>query len=771
MRYRFRSCLFVPTTLGAVSAVMLAPPAWAQDVSGPTDQSHASDSGEIIVTATRDTTRASKTPVALAAIKGDTLTAQGITNPLNLAELVPNISINRAGTNQVGLQVTIRGVTSTDTTDKGDPSAAFMLDGIYLARPQAQEVSFFDVDRVEVLRGPQGTLFGRNTTAGLVNIITNRPVIGAVKGSLEADYGSFDQLRLTGMINLPVGDKVAIRAAANLDRRDTYMIAGPRFTSALDPFKKNISGRLSGLLDLGQGQLVLTGDYASLEGSIVNQLPVSNFYEAGYNVNNGITPLYTGNRLTAKQLRMQNGINSTPTHQDSYTWGASADLKYDLGPVTLNYLGSYRRLRRVENGVAIPDASTFPNSIALPIRFRGKYWQNSQELRLSTNGTGPLKAQVGGYYFKESSQTLNYYEGGSTPRTSLIAAGQPGYIFGFPQNPTVAESWAGFGQMTYAILPTLRLTAGGRYSSDLKYRNGFTVTCRSLACDQTSAATNSDVRRPNIARRRFSRVTWRAGFDFDVGPTTMAYGTVSTGYKAGGFNDGCLVGVAPLCTITQDAGLYYKPETLTSYEAGVKMRLLNNALTMNLAAFHTDFQNIQLAQFLDAACGGPCTVTTNAAAAKIDGVELEAVIRPGPNTRFDFSTTWLNARYTKFLPRPDTDWAGRKLDRAPQLAATAGVTQTILLGNGGNLEGNVRTNVSDSFFLASLPTRKQFRVPGYTKTDLVLTYNAPGKSWYLQGYLKNIENNVVVSSVATGNFALVNYMDPRTYGVRAGVKF
>lgn len=126
-------------------------------------------SGEIVVTASRFESLASKTPVALTAITGEGLLSQGIVNPTGLAEVVPNLHIDRANG---GLQITIRGVTSTDTTEKGDPSAAFLLDGIYIARPQAQEVSFYDIQRIEVLRGPQGTLYGRNTTAGLINVIT-----------------------------------------------------------------------------------------------------------------------------------------------------------------------------------------------------------------------------------------------------------------------------------------------------------------------------------------------------------------------------------------------------------------------------------------------------------------------------------------------------------------------------------------------------------------------------------------------------------------------
>jgi iron complex outermembrane receptor protein len=152
-------------------------------------------------------------------------------------------------------------------------------------------------------------------------------------------------------------------------------------------------------------------------------------------------------------------------------------------------------------------------------------------------------------------------------------------------------------------------------------------------------------------------------------------------------------------------------------------------------------------------------------------VEAEGVIQPARNSKFDFSVAWLNARYAEFLPQPTVNWAGKKLDRSPEWTFTAGYTQTFELSGGGNIQAGVRTRVSDSYRLAALGTLNQFRVPGYTKTDVTLTYNAPDSRWYVQGFGKNLENAVVVTTAASGTFATVAVADPRTYGVRAGFKF
>lgn len=725
-------------------ALCVSLPAFSQEGASELPQ------GDIVVTATRNETRASKTPVALTAVTGAALISAGVTNPTALGEQVPNLSIDRNN----GLQITIRGVSSSDGTEKGDPSAAFMTDGIYIARPQVQEVSFFDVQRVEVLRGPQGTLFGRNTTAGLVNILTVKPKLGELSGSLDGAYGNFATHQLTGVLNIPVGEKIALRAAANYDHRDNFIKTGPQWVTPINPFKKNISGRLSALVDLGEGELVLRGDYSSMKGNNFNTVLANNFF-SNFQAT-GSQPSYIASDKGSKQLWTVNAPFAGVVSGNNSTWGALADLSYDLGPVTVNYLGSYREFDRDENNLQLREGGRPP--IANP--FVGSFWQNSQELRVSLNNAGPLKAQAGIYYFKEKSAIASYLIGLLSP-----TPGTTGYVFGFPQDPTIAESWAAFGQMTYSVTPEFRLTGGLRYSHDDKSRLGLQVRCVTLACDSPT-----DVKTPNIASRKFSKTTWRVGADYDVNDRTLLYGVVATGYKAGGFNDGCELGTLPVCTLPA-AALYYDPETLTSYEVGVKTRFLDDAVQISTSAFHYDYKGIQLSQFSDTLCGGPCRVTTNAASAEVDGFEMEGVIAPVETSKFDFSFSLLNARYTSFRPVPEVNWSGRKLDRSPTIVVTAGFTQTFNLPSGGNLQAGVRTRLSDSYELAALATLNQFRVPSNTRTDLVFTFNAPDDRFYLQGYVRNIENSIVVTTAQSGSFATAQLADPRTFGLRAGVKF
>jgi iron complex outermembrane receptor protein len=702
--------------------------------------------GDIVVTANRNESLASKTPIALTAITGTALLSAGITNPTTLGEQVPNLSIDRGN----GLQITIRGITSTDGTEKGDPSAAFMTDGIYIARPQTQEVSFYDIARVEVLRGPQGTLFGRNTTAGLVNVITNHPV-DRFEASVDASYGNYDSRLLTGMINVPISSSIAVRAAFNYDRRDSFLESGPRVRADLSPFRDNVSGRLSASWSSGPAKLLIIGDYSHVGGQTVNSVLTSNFY-TGFNTV-GVDPVY--NPVSGKTAqRTVVAPYATKLGRDNDVYGVLADFSYDFGGVTLNYLGSYRKFERRE------DLSLTPGTGAtvFPSRDDAAYKQNSQELRLSTD-LGPLSIQAGGYYFHETG-FQNYYIFGLLNATP----GAPGYVFGFPQRYVKSESLAGFGQATLKLTDRFRVTGGVRYSHDEKARIGATVICGAVAC--TGARDTSTV---NNAARTFSKVTYRGGVDYDLNSRSLLYAVVSTGYKAGGFNDGCEAGTGAGCTLSASA-LYYNPETITSYEGGIKTHLAGNVLRVNLSGFHYDFAGIQLSQ-LSTICGGPCQVTTNAGQAKVDGVELETVVNPGPNTRFDASASWLNARYTNFFPTPAVSFAGRKLDRSPEWTVTAGITQTVPLAGGANIQASARTRLSDSYYLSALGTLSQFRQPSFTKTDLSLTYNAAGERWYLQGFVRNLENSLVVSGASSGAYSGVTLQDPRTYGVRTGFRF
>ncbi|OZA55717.1 MAG: hypothetical protein B7X78_10465 [Sphingomonadales bacterium 39-62-4] len=325
----------------------------------------------------------------------------------------------------------------------------------------------------------------------------------------------------------------------------------------------------------------------------------------------------------------------------------------------------------------------------------------------------------------------------------------------------MAENKSAFGQVTYEVVPDLRITGGVRYSHDLKSRKGQTVVDTYDSIGNSYSIGNfisRQVNQINDASRTFSEVTWRAGVDYDS-PLGLVFASVSTGYKAGGFNDGCEIGTGTNCGLPAGA-LYYDPETLTAYEAGFKFRF-SPAFRLNGTVFHYDYQGLQLSQLSDI-CGGPCQVTTNAAKAKIDGVELDANIQPTDRFTVRLALNWLDARYDQFTPDPVVNFAGRPLNRSPKWSWIAGLNYVVPVGE-GKLVADAQTSSRSRFEVTDLANFAYFYQPAATKTDLSLTYNAPDDRFYVAGFVENLENNLVVTGASTGLFGAVTFADPRTY--------
>jgi iron complex outermembrane receptor protein len=729
---------------------------------------------EVIVTAEHREVSLLSTPISITAISGDQLRESGVTTTAQLADSIPNVTIHTTG----DFFITIRGVTSNDATEKGDPSAAFMMDGVYIARPQAQDVSFFDIARVEVLRGPQGTLWGRNTTAGLVHVISNKPE-HKFAAALNATVGGFSSTQADGMLNLPVGDKVALRGAFAYDKRDSYIIQKDptgfvsRFSDS--PARDNLALRLQAAFDVSDNfDAVVRTDYSTMKGSqgVANTLAALTAFSvpaasvAGTPARSTqTTPIQAVYKYPrADVLRTRDYALFQNPKVDNKTWGVGTELNWKLGGAALTYIGSYRRMDRDEG---------FPIAVGAPFSlngfFVGNYWQNSQELRIATANAGAFEGQAGIYYFKERSGIALWLPG--------LIPGVP--FFGFPQDPTISESKAVFGQGSYKFSPSLKLTAGVRYSKDDKSRVGATAFQQTLVFNRLTDARNS-----NSAQRSDSKTTWRLGLDYKRSDDTLIYASLATGYKAGGFGDGCQSGTTDangvLCNqIVAVKDLYYKPENLTAYELGFKARI-NNVLSLTAAVFNYDYKDMQLSS-VGTVGGGPSLVTHNAGKSRVTGLEMESVYAPSATHRVDGSFTWLDAKYVEY--RSDAlgvDAAGQgitsfknfPLDRSPSMTASLGYTHTYSLASGGSLATNVKGKFSASYAITDYSAVTQFIQPAYTKVDLSATYSASQDRWYARAFVLNVENTITVNAINNiSGFTGMYTSQPRTYGLSAGIKF
>jgi len=740
------ACRGVSISLAATLALVLAGarPALAADA--------AADTGgleEIIVTALHESQELLRTPVAVTAITGADLAKEGINSTQELSGMVPGLSIDKSA----DMYITIRGVTSNDATEKGDPSAAFMMDGVYIARPQAQDVSFFDINRIEVLRGPQGTLWGRNTTAGLIHVISNLPEHKDA-ASLNVGYGSYNSVQADGMVNVDAGDHAAVRAAFAFDKRnDFYQSSVPSAYDA-NPLRNNFSARVTGLFELSdKAKLVLRGDYSSMQGS--NSGGGSLLGQA-YDLTDPYNPVRKS--VSSDELLRRPYALGFPMRINNSTWGLGSELNWDLGPVALTYTGSYRELRRLE------DQSL--QIAAIPVRayFFGNYWQNSQEFRVATTGDGPFKAQGGVYYFKERSGIGFFlYNFFAIPGST---------VFGFPQDPTISESYAAFGQATYSLTPAVRMTAGVRYSHDDKSRDGGTI----LNFGASTITPPYDVFLLNWAHRQYAKTTWRLGLEGDIAVDTLLYGSVATGYKAGGFGDGCEPGSSDpkgvACNQPRDASaLYYNPENLTAYEGGLKGKV-GGKLRYSASVFYYDYTDLQLSG-VGSVSGAPSLVTTNAGKASVTGVELEGSLKISANQRLDGSATWTDAKYTKYLAYKNAtnfvDYKGRALDRAPKETLSLSYAYTQTTDNGSHVEYRIGGRYSASYVVSAYSVPAQYEQPSFVKADASVSYSGSGDKWYVRAYGRNLTNEVTLTNV--DSFSNMFVGEPRTYGLGMGLKF
>jgi iron complex outermembrane receptor protein len=672
---------------------------------------------EVFVTAQRISQPASKIPVALTVLSGEELKAAGAINASSLTDLVPNVQISNNGGATV---ISIRGVSSSDTTEKGDPSASFNIDGVNLGRPQSAGLGFFDLERVEVLRGPQGTLYGRNATAGAINLITNKPV-EHFESSAAVEFGNYNGKKFDGMINSKIDSTLSVRAAVSSSKHDGYLQATQKFSANQDD-DDSLSGRFQGLFKFTPDMsLLVSMDASLLKGAGAGSIPYTTFISKSGEEQRTATP------------SVQSSLNDK-------AHGSSAEFKERTAVGELTYQVAHRNYTRdvvSAVGQAIPGAiSTYATNVS-------SFIQTSHELRLAS-AFGAWKTIGGLYWFKEQSAVDGRLQ--NFPAFGALI---------FIQDPTIALSKAAFGEATYSVTPDLHLTAGARRTYDDKSRKGHSIF--------GSPAVFSSV---NDAAVSYAQTTGRIGADYALTPATMVYATLATGYKAGGFNDG---------TAASNPFLTYDPEHLTSFEVGIKGRFLDNHLQLTADAFTYDYKNLQLSAIgIDPSTGASASQTLNAAKASVSGAEIEGKYVISSDDRIKFSATYLDAHFISYKPTATIDWAGRSLAKSPKVTAALSYSHSINLESGAVLSGTIGTRYSSSYVLNDNGNGLQFTQGAYHMSDANMTYSPSGDKWMLQGYVRNLENKTIMTGYAAsfaGFPASASLGSPRTAGIRLSAYF
>ena len=735
-----------------------------QQTAPPSPATNA-DNGEIVVTAQKRSTFIQDTPIAMNAFRSEDIRRADVTDVSGLTRLAPDLQMTQKNTT---LQLSIRGVTSLDVSVTGDPGLTVSVDGEYINSGTAINAALFDLERVEILRGPQGTLYGRNATGGAINLIGAKPQFTNVNGFITAGYGNYNAKHVEAAINLPASDKLAFRLAGFHTDHDGYRDNSP----ARRGDDANTSAVRASALFKPTDRLTA---YLATEYVDIHQSGVAQYGVLVNSTTTGLTPYtnpsnpaqssYIPSKSTFRENSSKFALDNVGFFK-SRQYAVRGRLDYSLGPVTLSYIGSYRNIKssQISNSDGLPPDGGTHYDIVTP---RQNSDTQNHEIRLSSASSSPVIWQTGIFYFKE---TQDFIQGVSSP--NFTAGGK------YPAAPVMAftdfrpdfksTSKAAFGQTTIPIVSdVLSVTGGIRYTKDKKMST-FIVCPLNFALylsgtDTTTPDPATCPGRTSTAQQASgSKLTWTAGIDWHPALNHLIFGKVSTGYKSGGF----------------DTVGSFGPETLTAYEIGSKNEFLDRKLTFNAAAFYYDYSNQQVQVLLDLTGG---FVTQNAGKSRIYGLETDTTMQITHDDRVSLTANYLNAKYTQYEGQYGTisgviypaNLAGHKPPLAPKFIVALGFDHVLHIGDFGTITASVLSHYTSSYYL-SVTNFAASKVGGYEKTDLGLEYATPTKVISIRAYVHNIENKVVhtyATYVANPSEYTFEYSEPRTFGVQATGRF
>jgi iron complex outermembrane receptor protein len=659
----------------------------------------------ITVTAQKVAENLQKTGAAITAVSGDVLVSAGAYDIRAVQNLMPSVRFQAEG---ASTELYIRGVGSTLDLPNIEPPTAFSFNGVYIPR-EGTSVGLFDIASIELLPGPQGTLYGRAALGGAVNVEFNRPSRDfEIAGLLEV--GDYSLVHGTIVQNLPVSDELALRGAFDYIEHDGYLRTGA-------DSKRDYAGRVSGLYEPTEDLDVYVWVHgAKKEGRSPNLV------RRGYN-----DGTFDGDPNAYDHKDPWNDTIDpgapTASPQDYTNWAAGAEIDWDLGDMVLTYVPGFFYLDW--------DGHYWLEN--LPANLTAHYNQVTQELRLASDTESRLQWLAGAYAYNVRNRGI--FDVGFPWGTVSLAN----------ITDTSLEGYAFFGEATYAVTDALRLIVGGRMSWDQREGKGISGTGQSYRADED-----------------YDNFDWKLGAEFDLGDAAMAYATIQTGYQPGTYN---MFPATPAQSNLVDSA------TMTAYTVGIKSRFLGDRLQINDEVFYYDYEDLLVQSFnlntfllttfnaakttivgnqLDVLFRPTDAGLLNLTVGYLDAEYDEFMVPDGVN-----------------IGMPQRDFGGYPLQYAPEWTVSAGYQHDLYVG-AGYVRARIETRYEDAFW----GTFAQYRgteQEDYFKSDASLTYYAPDDKWSAGLWIKNIEDVAVLAATTTGQFG--PYGDafiepPRTYGAR-----
>ncbi len=713
---------------------------------------------DIVVTASRRSESLREVATAVSAYSGDRLREQQIVNLTDVSSISPNIQISSFATNA---NIAIRGIGNSQVGAGADAGVAVHVDGVYLGQAGLAVATFLDIERVEILRGPQGTLFGRNATGGAVNLLPNTPTTSFDAGLNTAFGVDPAMIRSSAFVSGPItGDgkllgRVAVMqdwnkgfsrngnpalggvggtsspAPRRLDDLDTSAIRAQLEWRPSEIFKARLSAEYQRENDNGPAAYVLGTPDPN------QQLPIF------------IQGLPTGDperRIAYANVGRKN-LSATMVNLITDTSIGGGNLK-----TTLSYGHSNNETLQDGDGTSFEFTRTGYRDVAT---------QYYGEVLYASDGAMPFSYVVGANYFDaKQTQNVSVPVAGLATGQDLNGDGKVDTLANGSVLPTgdlvpvtvnlggtvKTQAYAAFAHAQYVFGNGVKLFAGGRYSHDRKQVDEY----NNFIGNRTQ-------------RRAWSKFTYEVGLSYEISSRITGYAKYATGFKSGGFGVGSL-------------GPSVDPETNAAYEIGLKGSYLDGRLQANIAAFHMKYDNLQVSQVL-----GVASTLANAAKATIDGAEAELALRPVEHLRIDLAGAYTNARFDSFLTqdsaRPSLgvlSLAGNRLPQAPKWSGSAGIYYDLPIATGTITPGarfDWKSRMYFSEFNTSISSQK-----AVGQLDLSLNYLSSDKRWTGSVFARNVTNeqiinNVLIVSAGLGSLADANYRPARQLGVSVGYRF
>ena len=708
----------------AVSGLAVTAPVMAQD-----EAASAESGDEIIVTARRREENLLDVPIAVSAFSGEALELRGALDLTDIGNITPNTTLETSRGSNSTLSAFIRGIGQQDPVSGFEPGVGIYLDDVYLNRPQAAVLDIYDVERIEVLRGPQGTLYGRNTIGGAVKYVTKRlPQEFAL--SARATVGTYDQADGVVTVSAPIGKIVRVGGSVARLSRGGF---GDNLTTGLENYNKDVWAA-RGTLELGgYGAPVsvrISGDYSHDKSDP----------RGGHRI---IPGLLSGAPVLDNVFDTRGGL--VDPKQDIEAYGLAMNISVDLSDtLTLRSISAWRK----DDTLTPIDFDALP---AADVDVPGGYFneQVSQEVQLLVDA-GPFSGMVGAYYLDATADTL------FDVRLFTTLSG----LTAFTNAAVDTETYAIFGDFTYDLSEQLSLSVGGRYTWDKRtanilrqnYLGGGSPFFGGAGVAFGAASTNFS------GQRDFKKFTPRVSLSFKPTPDDNIYASFSQGFKGGGFDPRGVGANAPDLNGNGIRGendevaafLSFRPESVDSYEVGYKGNAFDGGLTFALAGFYADYKDVQIPGSVACIVSGLpsfCGVTSNAGKATFKGVELEFNARLGESVANDGdrlnllgAVGYIDAQFDQYISNiasvPTDVAAFRDVQNTPSWTASATLAYMTPVGAG-------RLNMGTTVSYRSSTT--QFEIPnpyidqsGYALVDASLVYTAPDDRWSIGLYGKNL---------------------------------